>query len=367
MFMSVASVVIDLSQDQGIPAGPNTATSLFEAGNPHPFTSIDYAGCLKDNSHIFATATLRCTDNGLDRQEMQVMNGDGVWAPKAPHVHIVRMSLGFGGVTTNLPHMCSEDLQRREYQLPPTFLTTLTSRLDSGLPLIETEGGGFGWHFGTWEPVKNDSLGRTPMMLLDIPAIYCEIQCIARSVVLDLGAGSGSRVIFGKWVPDTELRNFLDLFTLTGDSPGLAFDGHDHANGTQDAPRLIYFANINELLQMLADLRAVVARKIEDWPFTKDDLVQKGALPIVGEPFALIALDESSNFCGSRILARLHSANNFTLGAGWEHIPSKYQPGSIRTVLGFYNISEITLFSLLLDGEALVWQPLALFSQAMGN
>jgi hypothetical protein len=352
MFMSVASVVIDLSQDQGIPAGPNTARPLFEAGKPRTFTSIDFAGCLMDNSHLFATAALRCTDNGLERQEMQVMNGGGVWAPKVPRAHIVRMSSGFGGVTTNLPHMCSADLQRREYQLPPPFLTTLTSHWDSGLPVFKTAGGGFGWHFDTWEQLKNDSLGRTPMMLLDIPAIYCEIQCIARSVVLDLGAGSGSRVNFGKWVPDTELRNFLDLFTLTGDSPGLAFDGHEHANGMQDAPRLLYFANINELLQMLADLRAVVARKVEDWPFTKDDLIQKGALPIVGEPFAPTALDESSNFCGSRILARLHSANNFTLGAGWEHRPSLCQPGSLRTVLGFYNISEITLFSLLVGGEA---------------
>ena len=226
--MNAASVVIDLSQDQGIPADPNTAWPLFEAGNPRPFVSIDSAGCLNDNSHIFATAALRCTDNGLDPQEMQVVNGDGVWAPKAPRVHTVRMSLGFGIVTTHLPHACSEDLQRREYLFPPPFLTNLKSRLDSGLPLIDTEDDGIGWHFNTREPVKNDSLGRTPLKLPGIPAIYCEIQCIVRSVVLDLGAGSGSRVHFGKWVPDTELRNFLDLFTLTGDSPA----DHDLNSGS---------------------------------------------------------------------------------------------------------------------------------------
>jgi hypothetical protein len=133
----------------------------------------------------------------------------------------------------------------------------------------------------------------------------------------------------------------------------------------QDAPHLSYFANINELVQMLADLRAVVARKVEDWPSTKGDLIQTGALPIVGAPFALTALDESSNYCGSSILARFHAANNYTSGAGWEHIPSKCQTGSIRTVLGFYNISELTLFALLLGGEAPVRQLLALFSQAM--
>ena len=114
------------------------------------------------------------------------------------------------------------------------------------------------------------------MKMLDTSAIYFEIQCIIKSGVLttseDLGGGSASRVTaverchqnFGKWVPAAELRRFIDMLTLTGDSPGLAFDGHDHAIGMQDAPRLLYFANINELLQMLADLRAVVARKIID-------------------------------------------------------------------------------------------------------
>ena len=136
--MNIGGFVIDLSQDQGTPVGPNTARPPFEAGTPRPFTSTESAGCLKDTAHLFATATLRCTDDGLDRQEMQVMHDDGVWAPKAPRAYIVRMSLGFGGVTTNLPHMCSKDLQRLEYQLPAPFLTTLMSCWDSGLPLFKT-------------------------------------------------------------------------------------------------------------------------------------------------------------------------------------------------------------------------------------
>ena len=227
MFTDAANEVIDLSQDQAIPAGSNTASSLYQAGNLRPFASTASAGCLNDNSHLQATVALRRTDAGLNPQEMQVVNGDGVWAPKPPRVQTVRMSLGSMAVSTNMPDACSEDLQRREYLLPPSSLTNLQS-LDSGMPLIDTEDGGAGWHFITREPLTNDSLGRISLKLLGIPAIYCEIQCIVRSVVLDLGAGSGSRVHFGKWVPDTELRNFLDLFTLTGDSPA----DHDLNSGS---------------------------------------------------------------------------------------------------------------------------------------
>ena len=364
MFTDAANEVIDLSQDQAIPAGSNTASSLYQAGKLRPFASTASAGCLNDNSHLQATVALRRTDAGLNPQEMQVVNGDGVWAPKAPRVQTVRMGLGFMAVSTNMPDACSEDLQRREYLLPPSSLTNLQS-LDSGMPLIDTEDGGAGWHFITREPLTNDSLGRISLKLMGIPAIYCEIQCIARSLVLDIGAGSGSRVYFGRWVPETKLRNFLDLLTISGDSPGLAFDGYDHTNVMQDAPRLTYFADINELLRMLTDLRALVAKKVEDWPFTKGTLIKQGALPIVGDPFALTALDESSDFCGSSIFARFHDSNNFTLGAGWNHLPSTCHPGSMRTVLGSYNISELTLFALLLGGEAPVRQLLALFTQAV--
>ena len=73
-----------------------------------------------------------------------------------------------------------------------------------------------------------------------------------------------------------------------------------------DGKGLLYFANINEPLQMLVDLRAAVDKKIIESPYLKDELIKRGALMIVGEELA-------ATTAGCAIYARLNPTNNFTL------------------------------------------------------
>jgi hypothetical protein len=147
----------------------------------------------------------------------------------------------------------------------------------------------------------------------------------------------GKRLSFGAWKLDPGLQHLWDLLSISGDLPGVAFDGLDHSSGWMEhligSPILLYFESINELMSMLVDLRVVMDKNIRAFPYATDNLIAHGALKIVGQA-GTITTEECA------IYAHINPANNFT-SVLVEH-------GSLHTFLLTFNLAEICRFALLM-------------------